>query len=94
MCSWIYSRPLAESRAICTLVDHVSGSLPGKTHDKSSALYERQIVYPINTFENASHLSHEDADLSFHSQCIHIQETESPPRNILSTAPVSKEELE
>lgn len=29
VCSWMYSRPLAESRAICTLLDHGNGSLPG-----------------------------------------------------------------
>lgn len=33
VCSWIYSRPLAESRAICTLVGHGSGSLSGKIDD-------------------------------------------------------------
>ena len=87
-CSWIYSRPLAESRAICTLVDHGKGSLPG------IMLPSLLLVWHFCTITWKYHhccwsyLFHANIGLSFHCQYSRIQGKETPQRNIQSTGPI------
>lgn len=89
VCSWMYSRPLAESRAICTRLDHGNGSLPGIMLSSLLIVWHNNVMSQEKIITVCwSHLYHANIDPSFHCQYIHIQGKEIPQRNILSSAPM------
>lgn len=88
VCSWIYSRPRAESRAICTRVDHGSGSLPGMNMTILLSYHNRNTLSQKKKGTKCwSNLNDADVHLSYHSQWIHKQGKESSQHNIQLSEP-------
>jgi hypothetical protein len=82
--SWIYSRPLATSRAICNLVDHVIGSFAANSIHINETSMEIVNLHHVFVYD----LNYVNAGLSFHFPCIHRQGIDILQHNILSSVPI------